>query len=237
MLKKVLALAAVAVFMIGVGCSNGTNPTAPSNTGQTLEGYFNSFDLSSDVVGEYTYKSFDGTVLGYGTMGRADDGSVYTIEDRGVQVDLDMTPLELLNIFITYSNPAGTIQSGPNAGLPYYYVGQTVEYDINILSTFNEQIGGSTYAGPAVLTAEMHYASFDTNGYIVPGALMPGDPIFTWTGVISPGYQKISDTYYIPSGTLAGLDVTTARVTAPVLLGLIDVIFFDGVAGIWDPID
>ena len=201
--------------------------------------YFNSFDLSSPVIAEVTYSDLEGNVLATGTLGRTDSGDLYVIESRGTQVDLDVTPLAFINVFITYNNPAGTIPSGPNAGLPYYYVGQTVDYNINILSVLWSQIGDPSdpfgYSGPAALQAEMHYAAFDANGKVVAGALMPGAPIYNWTGVISPGYQMLNDTYYIPGGTTAGLNVTTARVTAPIFLGLIDVIFFDGVAGVWDP--
>jgi len=235
MLRKVLALAAVAVFLIGVGCSNGSNPVAPDKSNQSLEQFFNSFDLSSPIVGEYTYTDLQGNVLSHGTLGRNDDG-FYVIENRGAQVDINLTPLGLINCWVTYNNPAGTILTGPNAGLPYYYIGQTIDYDINILSLLWFNIGGPGGLGSvAEVTAEMHYASWGQYGEIVPGGLLPGDPIFNWSGVISPGYQVLNDTYYIPPGTIPGLDVTTVRISAPVYFGLFDIVFFDGVAGIWDP--
>lgn len=239
MLRKVLAFAAVAVFLIGVGCSNGTGPVTPDKTVQTPEEYFNSFDLSNPVVAEFTYTDYDGNLIATGLLGRNDDG-LYLIESRGAQVDVDLTPLGAVLILVTYNNPAGTIPTGPNAGLPYYYIGQTIDYDINILSMFWHNIGDPNsgpfgYSGPAELTCEMRYAAFSGDGQIIPGALLPGSPIFYWTGIINPGYQVINDTYYIPPGTTPGLDVTTARLTAPIFFGIIDIIFFDGIAGIFDP--
>ena len=238
MLRKVLALAAVAVFLIGVSCSS--NPTTPDKGAQeSINDYFNSFDLSNPAVADFTYSDLDGNVLAAGTFGRNDDGSLYMLESRGAQLDLDVTSLGLVIIFVTYNNPAGTIPTGPNAGLPYYYIGQTVDYDINILNLLWSQIGAPNppfgYSGPAQLTAEMHYASFDANGKVIAGAIMPGEPVYDWSGVISPGYQVLNDDYPIVAGTIPGLNVTTARLTAPIFFGLIDVIFYDGVAGIWDP--
>ncbi len=238
MLRKVLALAAVAVFLFGVGCG-GTNPVTPDKDTLSVEEYFNSFDLSNPVVAEYTYTDFEGNLISQGLLGRNDDG-LYVIECRGAQIDIDVTPLKLVNIMVTYNNPAGTIQTGPNAGLPYYYIGQTIDYDINILSSFWTcigQPGGNPFgwSGPAKLTAEMRYASIDPNGQVIPGGLLPGNSTFTWYGVICPGYQKVNDTFKIEWGTTPGLDVTTCRLEAPVFFGIFDIIFFDGIAGIWDP--
>ena len=239
MLKKVLVFAAIAVLLFSVSC--GSNPTTPDKGNQSMESYLNSFDLNGPVVGEFTYTDFDGNVLAAGKLGRNDDGSAYLIESRGADCDLDVTCLNFIICLVTYNNPAGTIPTGPNAGLPYYYVGQTVDYNINVLSLFWNQIGVPNppfgYTGPAELQAEMHYAAFDGFGKVIAGGLMPGAPIYNWSGVISPGYQMMNDTYYIPGGTIAGLDVTTVRITAPVFFGCIDIIFFDGVAGIWDPVD
>jgi hypothetical protein len=239
MLRKLLALAAVTVLVIGMGCSRGTDPTVPAkDTQASLEEFFNSFDLSSPVIGEYSYYDLEGNLLAQGKLGR-DGDKLIVLESRGAQIDVPVISLGLVNCWVTYNNPAGTIPTGPNAGLPYYYIGQTVDYDINILSNFWTNIGGYNppwgWAGPATVTAEMHYASFDQNNVIIPGGLMPGSPVYVWQGIISPGYQILNDTYYIPPGTVPGLDVTTVRIEAPVFLGIFDIIFFDGIAGIWDP--
>jgi len=238
MLRKVLALLAASILLFGIGCSSGTNPITPDKDTNTLEEYFNSFDLSSLAVAEFTYTDLEGNVLASGELGRNDDGSLYIIESRGAQIDIDATALGLVSAMVTYNNPQGTIGgSGPNAGLPYYYIGQTIDYDINIISFFNQNIGGpgGFGSGLAEVTAEMHYASWDINGNIVVGGLLPGDPVFTWNGIIVPGYQVINDLFTIVPGTQPGLDVTTVKVSAPVFFGIFDVIFFDGVAGIWDP--
>jgi hypothetical protein len=234
MLKKVLALVAAMMLLVAFGCSSTTSPVVPDKDGMnTPEEYFNQFDLSNPVVGEFTYSDLEGNVLSYGQLGRNDDNSFYIIDQRGAQIDFDVTPLGLVLAFVTYNNPAGTIPTGPNAGLPYYYLGQTVDYDINLVSLFYQAIGSDAY--PAEVKAEMHFASWDTNGEIVVGGLMVGDPTYTWYGIITPGYNVLNDTYYIAPGNTPGLNVTTVKISAPVFFGMIDVIFFDGVAGIWDP--
>ncbi|MFH1675995.1 MAG: hypothetical protein ABIC40_03135, partial [bacterium] len=102
-------------------------------------------------------------------------------------------------------------------------------YDINLLSMVSYNINN------AQLTAEMRYAAFDGNGQIYAGDLLPGLPIYNWSGTINPGYQKLNDTFQIVSGTIPGLDVTTVKIHSLIFFGIFDIIFFDGVAGIWDP--
>ena len=239
MLRKVMVLVAVAVFLIGVDCTS--DPSVPDKGAEdTISSYFNSIDLSNPAVAEFTYSDFDGNVLASGTFGRNEDGTLYILESRGAQIDLDVTALGLVIIFITYDNPTGTIPTGPNAGLPYWYIGQTMCYDINILNLLWSQIGSPSdpfgYSGPAELCWEHHYAIFDANGKIVAGPPLPCDDWREcWSGVISPGYNVIHDCFYICPSVSPGLMVTTARLTAPVFFGIIDVIFFDGVAGVWDP--
>ena len=243
--RKVLLLATLIVLVLGIGCSSGSSPVVPGKDVQTnMADFFNSYDLSSPVVGEYTLTDYSGNIIAAGKIAKDENGEQYLTETRGLDgngIPVDMTPLELLKVFVSYNNPAGTIQTGPNAGLPYYYLHQTVDYNINILSLVTYQIGVNnppfSFSGPAAMTAEMHYAAFGINSEVIAGPLMPGAPIFNWTGVISPGYQFVNDTYYIPSGTIAGLDVTTVHIEAPIFLGIFDWVYFDGVAGIWDPIE
>jgi len=236
-LKKAFILAVALLVFVGVGCASGSVPTVPDKGTQSIEEFFNSFDLSKPAVAEFRYTDMEGNVLASGLLGR-DENGLYVLESREAQgFKIKIGWLGLMNCWVAYLNPAGTIQTGPNAGLPYYYIGQTVEYDINILSFLQYSIGGPPcpWSGPAKVTAEMRYASYGPFGNIIAGAPMPGDYQFVWTGVIYTGYQKLFDTYYIPSGTNPGLNVTTVRVEAPVFFGLFDIIFFDAVAGIWDP--
>jgi len=235
MLRKVLALVAAMMLLIAFGCSSTSSPVTPDKGSMnTPEEYFNSFDLSNPVVGEFTYSDLEGNVLSAGELGRNDDGTLYIIDARGAQFEVDLTPLQWVIAFVTYNNPAGTIPTGPNAGLPYYYLGQTVDYDVNIVSFFSGGIG--TTSAPAEVKAEMHYASWDTDGQIVVGGLMAGSPTYIWNGIINPGYQTLNDTYYIDPSNSPGLNVTTVKITAPVFFGMVDVVLFDAVAGIWDPL-
>lgn len=246
MLRKLLAFAAIAVFVLGVGCSGGSSPTMPDKGSQTIEDYFNSLDpITSEAVAEATYTDLDGNVICSALIGRDDNGDLYVMETRSAQdcedCVVDWTCMCLMHVWVIYKNPAGTIMTGPYAGLPYYYIGQTVDYDVCILSLYWGNIGGWDppfgWAGPANFWAEMHYASIDAMGRVIAGGLMPGAPTWHWTGIITPGYQCFADPdgYYIPGGTIPGLNVTTVKVMAPVLMGNVCILFFDCVAGIWDP--
>ena len=232
MLKKVLAFAVAAVLVIGLGCSSGSNPTVPAK--QTAQDFFNSFNISNDVVAEFTYTDLEGNLMSAGTLGRNDDG-LYIIESRGAQTDIDLTPLGLVDCLVTYDNPAGTIPSGPNMGLPFYYIGQTVEYSIHVFNYLWTSIGGGGFGDEAVVVAKQCEAAWDGNGNYIPGDELPGDSTFEWHGVLPVGYTLLQDDYAIPGGCPAGLDVTTVRITAPVFFGIFDIVFFDGVAGVWDP--
>ena len=82
----------------------------------------------------------------------------------------------------------------------------------------------------------MHYAHIDSTGVVVPDDVMPGNYAFDWDGEISYGYQKLNTTYAISDpNTEPGLDVTTVSVQATAFFGTMDIVFFDGIAGIWDP--
>lgn len=230
-MKKYFVLAAIAFLLLGLGCSNATSPLVPDK-GADVNTFFSQFDLSSPVVGEFVYSDYDGNVIATGQVGKNADG-FYVINERDAQKVLDLRPLGLVDISITYNNPAGTIDSGPNAGLPYYYVGQTVDYDINVTNMAGYTIGDAGCS--CGLTAEMRYATWDSNGDPVPGNLMPGSPIYSYTGLIYVGVNVFNDLYYIPGGTTPGLNVTTVRLDWDTCNGLFTLLYFDDVAGVWDP--
>lgn len=196
--------------------------------------FFNSFDINGDVVAKFTYTDLDGNLMATGTLGRNDDG-LYIIESRGAQIDIDLIPLGLVDCMVTYDDPAGTIPSGPNAGLPFYYLGQTMHYTINIFNYLYTSIGGGGYGSHADVTAIQCEADWDDDGNIVVGDPLPGESTFDWEGVLSVGATALHDGYYIDPGCPPGLDVTTVRISAPVFFGIYDIIFFDGIAGNWDP--
>ena len=133
MLRRLLVLAAVAMLAIGVGCSNGSGPTAPGKTNWTsMVDYLNPLPPVGDACAKFTYTAKDGQVFASGLLGRNKDGSLYIIQSRGAQ--LDISSLGWISCYVTFNNPSGTIPTGPYSGLPFYYIGQTVNYDINMLS-------------------------------------------------------------------------------------------------------
>jgi len=231
MIRNLLALAVVVFMVIGLGCSSASNPTAPGKD-LTVDQYFNQFDLSSPVVGQYMLADKDGNVISSGLLGK-DDNGFYVIDDRNSQVNVHMEGLGIVDIKITYNNPAGTIPDGPNAGLPYYYLGQTIDYDINVTVNDDQAIGDDDCG--ADLTVEMRYATWDTNGKPVPGDLLPGSPSYYYNGVFYPGLNVLNDTYYIPGGTIPGLDVTTAKLIWDLCDCELTIWYFNDVAGVWDP--
>lgn len=234
MLRKVLALTVAAVLVVGLGCSNGSNPTVPDkNTQISMYDFFNSFDLNSEAVAEFTYTDLDGNLMATGTLGRNDDG-LYIIENRGAQIDIDLTPLSLIDCMVTYDNPAGTIPSGPNAGLPFYYIGQTMDYSVHVFNYLWQSIGGGGFGSGADVIAVQCSATWSGPNIIV-GPPLPGASTYSWFGTLPVGYTLLQDSFYIGPGCPPGLDVTTVRIAAPIFFGIFDIVFFDGIAGVWDP--
>jgi hypothetical protein len=230
MIRNFMALAVLVLMIVGLGCS-ASNPTTPGRD-MTVDQYFNQFDLSSPVAGQFMLSDNDGNVISTGLLGKNENG-FYILNDRSSQVDVHLEPLGIVDISITYNNPAGTIPDGPNAGLPYYYVGQTIDYDINVDNMDIEPIGFDDCG--ADLTVEMRYASWDGDGNCVPGDLLPGDPVYTYNGVFDVGLTVLNDTYYIPGGTTPGLDCTTAKLIWDMCDCALVVWYFDDCAGVWDP--
>jgi hypothetical protein len=64
---------------------------------------------------------------------------------------------------------------------------------------------------------------------------MPGSPVYNWTGILYEGLNVLNDTYTIPGGTTPGLNVTTVRLDWDACDGEITLLYFDDVAGVWDP--
>lgn len=236
-MRNMIVLTAMIVLVLGLGCANGSTPVTPDKGIQgSMEEYFNSFEITSPAVAEYTYSDLEGNVLSTGLIGKNTDGSLYIMENRGADCKINLTPLCMIMCIVTYNNPAGTIETGPNSGLPFYYIGQTMDYNIYILSKLWKKIGDGPW-GPAHVRAEQRYAGVNAWGMVYAKGPMPGQYAFDWYGVIAPGYTILNDTYYIPSGTEPGLNVTTVRIKSKIFCGLLDIIWFDCIAGVWDPID
>jgi hypothetical protein len=232
MIKNVLFLSAIVIMGLALGCSSST-PTVPDKISNvTPEEYFNQLDLSSRLVARYTLKDNNGDVIQSGKLGRNDNGELYVLENRGAQYDIDFSGAGIVDVGVRYNNPSGTIESGENIGLPYYYLGEDVDYNIDIAAL--RQIGNGAY-NTANITAEMHYATFDADGDIIEGALLPGSPTWTWNGIIPKGFSTYNDTFEIDPGTETGLDITTVEVDAVIFFGLLEIIYYDGIAGVWDP--
>ena len=227
-MRNLILVSALAFVMLALGCAGGSTPTMPKDTETSPEPSLGVIDLTNVTVAEYFLKDFDGKIIGYGKLARAEDGTVYQVDSRGADITIDLTALGLINCGVTYNNPAGTAGNG----LPYFYKGTTMYYDINIQSFFQDNLG--TTWSPATVYTEMRRAYIYGNN-IVLGELMLGEPTFTWNGIIPSGLSMVEDEFYIlpyqPSGNFA----TTVRVSSPVFFGLIEVIWFDGICGVFDP--
>jgi len=225
-MKKLILFALIFALMVGIGCSSTQGPTVPDKDIDIAA--LGQIDLNNIPVCEYIMKDHDGAVIGYGKLGRAEDGSLYVIESRGAQMELDLTVLGLVNCGVSYNNPRGTAGNG----LPYFWKGDTMEYDINIQSFFWTDIG--TNWAKANIHTEMRRA-YIYGSYIVLGELMLGDSTYDWHGIVPPGISMVEDSFYIlptqPSGNFA----TTVKLTSPIFFGLIEVIWFDGICGVFDP--
>jgi len=243
MIRKAIAVAATLVFVLGLSCSGSNGPVAPGKDIQSdIDAFFSQYPAGGMVIGEFTARDFNGNVISTGKIAKDAEGNPYVLESRGLEgIPVDFTGLHLIFAFVTYLDPRGTIETGPYSGYPYYYIGDCFDYEIHLLSFADFLIGGvgdgPGYSGPAELQAEMHYAAITPDGIIVAGAIIPpaANSTFNWEGVIGTGYMTITDEFCIPAGTTPGLDVTTVRITAPVFFGEFDYIYFDNVAGIWDP--
>lgn len=220
MKKFILLLVVIGAFVMGLACSGGSDPVTP--VGDTAE-----YIIPEGVVAQYTYTNDEGVVTASGTLGRNDEGDLYIIESRGAQIDIDLTPLGLVNASVQYNNPAGTY-----GGWPYFLKGTTMEYTINLVNYLPFDIGG--WAGPANVHTEMRRAWFYGGGVVI-GGLMYGEPVFDWYGIIPSGLSQIHDDFYITLNQPSGNFVTTVKVSAPVFFGIFDIIFFDGIGGMFDP--
>lgn len=231
MIRRLLAMGAIAVLVVGLGCSSGSGPILPDKGSSTTpEESLGSIDLTGVAIAEFTFSDLQGTVVTSGLLGRYEDGRLYVMEERGTQSDVDLAPLKLVNVFVTYKNPVGTAGNG----LPYYYRGNTMLYEVTIMSLDSSDIG--TPQNPARMTAEMHRAYVNTwTGQVIVGPLMLGDATFVWEGVVPSGYTDIMDTYYIDPANPSGNFVTTVRLELPLPYGTLDVLFYDAIAGVFDP--
>ena len=231
MTRRLVVLAAAALFLIGLGCSGGSGPIAPDKESSVSpEESLGAIDLSGMTIGEFSFTDLEGRVLTSGLLGRDEDGGLYVIDSRGAQTGIDFTVLKLVNAYVTYKNPAGTAGNG----LPYYYRGNTMIYEVSVMSYGFADIGSP--GNLARVVTEMHRAYVNTvTKEIVIGPLMYGDSVYTWEGVIPPGVTKIRDDYYIHPSNPSGNFVTTVEVSLPLLYGTVEILFFDGVAGVFDP--
>jgi hypothetical protein len=231
LMKKLIILLAAVALLIGLGCS-GSNPVVPE---KDMNSFFNQFNISGPVVGEYNITNSVGEVIASGLLGHDEHGLTF-MQDRSSQATVDIRVVGDCDVEVTYNNPQGTMPpGGPNAGLPYYYLGDTINYDVNV-TNFGDPIGFTDM--PAKMEVEMRYASWDVNGECVPGNLLPGDSIFNWSGIVANGVNVYNDTFKIVPGTTPGLDCTTVYLHWPIqYLPYIDLnmIFWDDCAGIWDP--
>jgi hypothetical protein len=141
---------------------------------------------------------------------------------RNAELEIDFTWLNWIDCSVDYLNPDGYTNDGRNL----YYIGSTMEYNLNV-----ENFCWTIYNGK--VRTEQRYLGGPKNG-----ELMPGESVEEWLNQkLKHGITVLYDDYYIPWNTLPGNAVTWARVWFPFNCWCIqiDIILYNNACGIWDP--
>lgn len=219
-MRRLFLLTLAVLLVFALGCSGGNGLTPDDRV--SMEDFFAGLTVDDSIAGYYSITDLDGKVISEGTMVRNDDGNLGMGEARNGEIVIDLTWLGWVDATATYLNPRGYTPQG----WTIYYIGDTMEYDLCI----HNYCKVICCAG---VQSEQRYFGGPHNG-----ELMPGDAIEVWLDVYLPhGETCLNDTYYIPAGTICGLDMTWAKVWFSFNIWCIqfDIILYDCIAGIWDP--
>ncbi len=219
-MKKLLLVILAGILVFALGCSSG-NGLTPDNRA-SMEDFFAGFNVDNSVAGYYSVTDLDGNVIAEGTMVRDQGGKLAMGDMREGDIVIDLTWLGWVDADAEYLNPRGYTAEG----YTIYYIGDTMEYRLCITNY-------ASFICCANVQSEQRY-------YLGPhhGELLPGGSIETWYDVPIPvGVTCLNDDYYIPSGTIGGLDMTWCKVwfTFNIWCLHFDIILYDCIAGIWDP--
>jgi hypothetical protein len=219
--KKLSWLMICALLLFVIGCSGNAGLT-PDDNRVSMEEFFSNLTYDDSVAGYVTVTDADGKIVLEGTLVRGDNGELMLGEVRTGEVIIDLTWLNWVDCSVDYLNPAGFTPDGRSL----YYIGTTMEYELNVHNN-------GWVIWNASVRAEQRYLGGPKNGELLPGAsseewlhqtLWKGDNIFP-------------DDYYIPYGTLPGNANTWAVIWFPFDFWCIhiDILIFNDTAGVWDP--
>ena len=215
---RILSAVALFVVLFALGCSNPTTPNANND----IESFFAGVSPTpTGVVGDYTFTYDDGSIE-TGSIIRSEDGQILMQSDRGASVYSNFW----FDILVEYD--PDDVRGYTGMGLPYYYLGDTFTYYVNI--DYKRDLPLNVFPLLySVLTAEQRY--WPSLG------LLPGDSVEVWDPfLIAPqGDLTVEDDFTIVWGTIPGNDVTWVSIDLQFLFGLFQFNMAAGGAGFWDP--
>lgn len=206
-------------MLIGIlaafGCSG--NPTSPANDVDQFFG--DQGPVLTGLVGDYTFKGNDGSIE-TGKLYSDGSGRITLIPDRGASVYSN----EWFDIDVEYLNPRGFT----GMGLPYYYIGDTMQYKIKVTYKKGFNLDQYPLLWTALTAVQRYYPSM---------VELPGDSTELWDPLGLPpyAYVELTDSYYIPPGTVPGNDCTTVNIQFMCMIGECNFSLAYGVCGLWDP--
>ena len=216
MLRHLISALVIGGMLLVLGCGN---PATPDNNSD-LEAFFAGVNPTlTGVVGDYTFTGKDGTIE-TGQLIADENGVITIVPDRGASVLTNAW----FTVSVDYLNPRGYT----GTGLPYYYIGDTFTYKMNI--TYHRGLPlGIWPILYAKLTAEQRYYP--------GGGLLPGGSVEIWDPfLIDPwGYAEVYDDFTIVWGTIPGNDATHVKIDLEFLFGWFEFNLAYGIAGLWDP--
>jgi len=210
-LGVVLLLAGI---VISLGCSG--SPVAPE---KDMEAFFAGVSPTmTGVIGDYTFTGKDGTI----ETGKlvADETGIITVPDRAGAC--------YCSTWFDCSIDYYDYRYFSDAGLPVYYLGDTMRYCVNL--DYKKCLPLNWYP--------LLYACASTEQRYWPSlAPLPGAFREEWCPLeIEPcGEVQLCDTYYIPPGAIPGNDCTVVSVELEFLCGWFEFNIHKSVCGLWDP--
>ena len=214
-MKRFLTVLVVIGMIAAFGCSSPTSPTSDKD----LEAFFAGVSpIPTGEVGSYKIIFNDGSVE-TGILIASETGDISMSSERGSSVYENAT----FKVSVDYLAPQGYT----GMGLPYYYLGDTFTYKVDV-----------DYKKWLPLNFDWLHAAFTAEQRYWPGGgLLPGAPTEVWDPLLIPsfGSVELTDTFTIVAGTIPGNDATWCIIDGHFLWGMITWEMAGGICGFWDP--